>query len=151
MQYNLFIFLVIENILVLFYHSSHNHQEKINLYNQANFFNIKSMNSIQKYPHLIEWCACILYIFVIIFLFPLSFLVSFGICPTLKLSKYITLLPFTYKSIQWVPIDLNSSECITKTTPFIFHKSFLLDFKIQIKGWDGIKNPGQLQFFLHLL
>ena len=33
MQYNFFIFLVIENILVLFYRSPHNHHEKINFYN----------------------------------------------------------------------------------------------------------------------
>ena len=38
MQYNFVIFLVIENILVLFYHSSHNHLEKINLYNLAKFY-----------------------------------------------------------------------------------------------------------------
>ena len=37
MQYNFFKFLVIENILVLFYHSSHNHYEKINLYNLGNY------------------------------------------------------------------------------------------------------------------
>ena len=36
-QYYFFIFLVFENVLVLFYHSSHNHQEKINLHNQENF------------------------------------------------------------------------------------------------------------------
>ena len=36
-QYNLFIltFLVMENILVLFYHPSHNHKEKINLNNKS--------------------------------------------------------------------------------------------------------------------
>ena len=40
MQYNFFIltFLVTENILVLFYHSFHIRQEKINLYNQANSY-----------------------------------------------------------------------------------------------------------------
>ena len=32
-QYSFFIFFVIENILVLLYHSSHNHQEEINLCN----------------------------------------------------------------------------------------------------------------------
>ena len=38
MQYFFLIFLVIENILVLFYHPSHNYLEKINLYNLANFY-----------------------------------------------------------------------------------------------------------------
>ena len=39
-QYNVFLltFLVIENILVLFYHSLHNHYDKINLYNPANLY-----------------------------------------------------------------------------------------------------------------
>ena len=37
-QYNFFIFLVTEINLVLFYHFSHNHQEKMNLYNLANFY-----------------------------------------------------------------------------------------------------------------
>ena len=34
-QYIFFIFLVIENILVFFYHSCHSHQEKIIFHNQA--------------------------------------------------------------------------------------------------------------------
>ena len=38
MQYNFFIFLVIENVFELFYHSSHNRWVKINFYNQANFY-----------------------------------------------------------------------------------------------------------------
>ena len=37
-QYDFFIFLVIENILVLLYHCSHNHLKKINLHNEANFY-----------------------------------------------------------------------------------------------------------------
>ena len=45
-QYNVFKYLVIENILVLFYHSSHNHLEKINLYNQANFYLLTSNQKI---------------------------------------------------------------------------------------------------------
>ena len=40
MQYNFFTLtlLVMENVLVLFYHSFHIHWEKINLYNLANFY-----------------------------------------------------------------------------------------------------------------
>ena len=37
-QYNFLIFLVNENILVIFYHSSHNYLGKINLYNLENFY-----------------------------------------------------------------------------------------------------------------
>ena len=43
----------------------------------------------------------------------MNFLISFGICSTQKLSKYMILLPFTNKAIQLVPIDLNSSRFIT--------------------------------------
>ena len=76
-------------------------------------FNIKSINFLQKYPHIIESYVSILQIFVMIFLFPMNFLISFGICSSPKLSKNITLLPFTYKAIQFVPTDLNSSRLIT--------------------------------------
>ena len=55
---------------------------------------MKSTNPIQKYPHIIESYAC------------MNALISFGICSTLKLSKYVTFLAFTYKAIQLVPIDL---------------------------------------------
>ena len=57
--------------------------------------NIKSINPIQKYPHVIEWYAFILQIFVMIFLFPMNFVISFGIYSTPKLSKYLTFLAFT--------------------------------------------------------
>ena len=49
---------------------------------------IKSINSIQKYPHIIESNACTLKIFVAIDKEqPINALISFGICPTPKLSK----------------------------------------------------------------
>ena len=50
--------------------------------------NIKLINPIQKYPHIIESYACILKIFVVIDKEPLiNFLISFGICSTPKESK----------------------------------------------------------------
>ena len=56
---------------------------------------IKSINPIQKYPHIIESYACILKIFVIMFLLCeaedegrlINVLVSLGMCSTPKLSK----------------------------------------------------------------
>ena len=51
------------------------------------FASIKSMNPIQKYPHIIELFACILKMFAFMFLLPINFLVSSGICSTPKLSK----------------------------------------------------------------
>ena len=55
----------------------------------------------------------------------MDFLISFGICSPPKPSKYITLLPFTYKAIQCVPIDLNSSRFFRYTPSFILDKLFL--------------------------
>ena len=49
--------------------------------------NIKSINSIQKYPHIIEPYACILKMFVLMFLLLINVLISFGICSTPKWSK----------------------------------------------------------------
>ena len=49
--------------------------------------NIKSINPIQKYPHIIESYACILKMFVLMFLFLINVLISLGICSTPKLSK----------------------------------------------------------------
>ena len=46
---------------------------------------MKSINSIEKYSHTMESYARILKIFVMIFLFPMSFLISFGICSIPKL------------------------------------------------------------------
>ena len=44
--------------------------------------NIKLINTIQKYSHITELYACILKIFASMFLLPISFLISFGICST---------------------------------------------------------------------
>ena len=46
------------------------------------------MNRMQKYPHIIEMPACILNIFVFVFLCPMNLLISLGTCSTPKLSKY---------------------------------------------------------------
>ena len=52
----------VENILLLLYHSFHNHQEKINLYILINFYHLSKINKpyTQKYLHIIESYACIL-------------------------------------------------------------------------------------------
>ena len=48
---------------------------------------IKSINPIQKYPHIIEPYACILKIFIFMFLLPIHALIFFGIYSTPKLSQ----------------------------------------------------------------
>ena len=48
---------------------------------------IKSINQIQKYPHITESYACILEIFAWMFLLPINFLISFGMCSVPKLPK----------------------------------------------------------------
>ena len=63
-------------------------------------FRIKSIKSMQKYQHITELFAFIQYIFALIFLLSLNFLISFGICSTLKLSQQVILLPLIYKAIQ---------------------------------------------------
>ena len=80
-------------ILSLFSHLLE--ENKLVQCNKSLAFSIKSINLIQKYPHIIESFACILEIFVVIRLLPTNFLVSFGIFSTPNLSKYITLSPFT--------------------------------------------------------
>ena len=77
-----------------------------------------SINSIQKYSHITESYACILKMFACMFLLPINFLISFGICSTPTLSKYVTLLFNEYKAIQWFPISEYSSTFITHATSF---------------------------------
>ena len=70
--------------------------------------NIKSINPVQKYPHIIESNACVLKIFVIMFLFGkagdkgrlINSLISLAIFSTPKESKQVTLLLFIHKVIQ---------------------------------------------------
>ena len=78
------------------------------------------MNSIQKYPHIIELSACILNMFVFMFSCPVNILTSFGIYSALKLSKEITSLFDTYKVIQCVPTSEYSSRFITYVSLFYF-------------------------------
>ena len=68
--------------------------------------NIKLMKPIQKHPHVIESYAFILKIFVSMDKeWPINAVIYFGICPTPKLLKEVTLLLFAYKATQWVPIS----------------------------------------------
>ena len=55
---------------------------------------------MQKYPHITESYACIVKMFAIMFLLLTSFLISFEICSTPKLSKDVIVLAFIYKAIQ---------------------------------------------------
>ena len=57
-------------------------------------------------------------------LFPINFLISLGICSTPRLSKHVTFLTSTYKAIQWVPIDSDSTRFIIYGPSFIFGKVF---------------------------
>ena len=77
---------------------------------------IKSINPILKCPHN-ESYACILKIFVCMFLLSVNFSISFGTCSTPKLSKYVTLLFNAYKAVQWVPVSKYSSR-FTTYSPF---------------------------------
>ena len=48
---------------------------------------IKSINPVQKYPHITDLYACILKIFIMTMDLSIKILISFGICSTTKLSK----------------------------------------------------------------
>ena len=48
---------------------------------------IKSMNPMQKYPHITELFACTQKMLDIMFLFPINSSISSGTCSTPKLSK----------------------------------------------------------------
>ena len=61
---------------------------------------IKSRNPIQEYPDITESYACILKIFVCMFLLSINIIISFGICSTPKLSNAVTILFTAYKAIQ---------------------------------------------------
>ena len=80
------------------------------------------MNSIQKYPQIIESYACILKILVFRFLLSINVLISFGIYSTPKESKYIISLFCTCKAAQWVLISEYSSGFIIYAPSFIFCK-----------------------------
>ena len=49
--------------------------------------NIKSINPIQKYPHITESFSCSLKMLAFIFLFPINSLISLGTYSTPNLSK----------------------------------------------------------------
>ena len=49
--------------------------------------NIKAINPMEKYQHITESYACILKMFVLMLLFLINALISFGICSTPKESK----------------------------------------------------------------
>ena len=105
LQYILIYLDSIENILVLFVIFLYSLGENRFVYSNK-LLPLKSVNPIQKCPHIIESYAFILQMFPVIFLFPKNFPISFGILSTQKLSKYITFLAFAYKAIQWVvPTD----------------------------------------------
>ena len=78
-----------------------------------NHRHIKPKNPVQKCLHIIESCACILTMFILMFLYCdaedkerlLDALISFGICSTPKLSKQVTLLWLTCKATQWVRVS----------------------------------------------
>ena len=64
---------------------------------------IKSMNPMQKYPHIIELFVCTRKILGIMFLFPTNSLISSGTCSTPKLLKKMISLLLQNKAIQCVP------------------------------------------------
>ena len=77
---------------------------------------------MQKHPYIIE--LSLYYESVCFDIFVTNiFFISLEMCLTPKLSRYLTLLPYTCKDIQRVPIDLNSLRLTTfvpSLTVFLF-------------------------------
>ena len=65
------------------------YQGENKLVKSVNFLpaNIKSMNSMQKFPHITELFACTWKMLAFMFLFPIKFLISSGTRSTAKLLK----------------------------------------------------------------
>ena len=65
---------------------------------------LKPVNPIETYQHITESYAYVLKIFVTIVILSADLLknvsISFGICSTPKLSKYVIVLALTYNAIQ---------------------------------------------------
>ena len=89
------------------------------------------MNPIQKNLHIIESYACILRMLGFMVLLLIIVLISFGICYTPKLSKYVTLLllsmsfglaSLTHKATQLVPISEYSSRFLIYIPSFTLGK-----------------------------
>ena len=68
------------------------------------------------------------------------FLFFFGICSTLKLSKYITFSAFTSNAIQCVPIGSYWSRSIIYAPSFILDKLFLEYTPLKLDFFDNISN-----------
>ena len=112
-------------------------------------FNIKSINLIRKYPHInsIVWLYSIIicyYIFV-----SNDFLNFFWMCSTPKLSKYMKLLLFTYKAIQWVLISSYSSRVITYVLLFKLNTIKFKFIMTKLLFQDLLKNEVALKKLTH--
>ena len=81
---------------------------------------IKSMNPIQKYPHITESFACTRKMLTIMFLFSTNPLISSGTRSTPKLSKSTISFLLKNKAIQCVPKSPYSSRFITYA-PFLYY------------------------------
>ena len=77
--------------------------------------NIKSINPMQKYPHIFDSWICILKIFFTILLLPINLFISSEMCSARKLSKYgtFTYLHTFYLHTELSNVDLCSSRFIT--------------------------------------
>ena len=88
---------------------------------------IKSINPMQRYPHITELFACTRKMFAFMFLFPINSLISLETCSTPKLSKKTTSFLLQNKAIQCVPTFAYSSRFITYSPSFIFNERLFLE------------------------
>ena len=55
----------------------------------------------------------------------MNFIISFEMCSTRKLSKYVTFSAFRHNAIHSIPIDLYLSRFISYAQSFVLGKLFL--------------------------
>ena len=86
-KFSLFVFKITKKYIVIFFNIIT--WKKTSKISFAWFLppNIKSMNPVQKYPHIIELFYWTLKILVFMFLCSINFSISLGACSTPKLSK----------------------------------------------------------------
>ena len=82
--------------------------------------NIKSMNPMQKYPHIIELFDCTGKMLTFMLLFPINSLISSEKCSTAKLLKQTISLLLQNKAIQCGPTSAYSSRFNAYAPSFIF-------------------------------
>ena len=95
--------------------------------------NLKSINSIKKYPHITESHACTLKMFVLMFLFLVNALISFGIC-NLKRIKISNIVIIIHMESNWMSSNIRILIKIYYICPILYFRQIISRINT-IKSW----------------